>query len=157
MSIPMNRTFKTLPNLIVLTCALGCAATVGAAAADSEPQSSEKTAASSPAGIWKWTQQGRDGSSWEQSLKLDYAGGKLTGSLLPAEAAWGQTPEVPISDATFNDGVVAFTVRREFNGNSVAISYQGKLSADRINGTSERPNRDGGAPQKRDWSAVRVP
>jgi len=153
----MNPTLKSLPNLIVLTCALTFAATVGAAAAASAPQSSEKTSASSPAGIWKWTQQGRDGSSWDQSLKLEYAGGKLTGSLLPAEAPWGQTPEVPISDATFNDGVVAFTVRRELNGNSVAVGYQGKLSGDTINGTSERPNRDGGAPQKRDWSAVRVP
>src|SRR5688572_21288968 len=143
MSIPMKITFKSLPKLIVLTCALGCVGTVGAAAADSAPQSSEKTSASSPAGVWKWTQQGRDGSSWEQSLKLDYTGGKLTGSLLPAEAAWGQTPEVPISDATFNEGVVAFTVRREFNGNSVAFKYQGKLSADMITGTSERPNRDG--------------
>jgi hypothetical protein len=152
----MNLTFKSLPKLIVLTCALGCVATVGAAAADSAPQSSEKTSASSPAGIWKWTQQVRDGSSWEQSLKLEYARGKLTGSLLPAEAAWGQTPEVPISDATFNEGVVALTVRREFNGNSVAIKYEGRLSGDTITGTTERPSRDGGPAQKRDWSAARV-
>ena len=152
----MNLTSKSVPKLIVLTCALACLAAVSAPAADSTRQSSEKTSASSPAGVWKWTQQGRDGSSWEQSLKLDYAGGKLTGSLLPAEAPWGQTPEVPISDGTFTEGVVAITVRREFNGNSVTIKYEGRLSGDTIIGTTERPNRDGGAAQKRDWSAVRV-
>jgi hypothetical protein len=146
---------KSFSKYLVIACAAACF-TTASFAAESAAAASENAAATSPASVWKWTQQGRDGSSWEQSLKLDYADGKLTGTLLPAEAPWGQTPAVPISDATFNDGVVAFTVRREFNGNTVAIKYEGKLDGDTIKGSSERPSRDGGAPQKRDWLATRV-
>lgn len=146
---------KSILKFLATACAVACLAPV-AFAAESAAQASEKAKATSPAGVWKWTQQGRDGSTWEQSLRLDYAEGKLTGTLLPAEAPWGRTPDVPISDATFKDGRVAFSVRREFNGNSVAIKYEGTLADDRINGTTERPNRDGGAGSKREWSAQRV-
>jgi hypothetical protein len=146
---------KTILKLLTAACAIACLTPL-TFAAESAAQASENARVISPAGVWKWTQQGRDGSTWEQSLRLNYAEGKLTGTLLAGEAPWGRTPEVPISDATFKDGIVAFSLRREFNGNSVAIKYEGQLAGDMINGTTERPNRDGGAALKREWKAQRV-
>ncbi len=148
------------PSLKFLALASAAACFTSALpAADAAPAASATAeapaAAASPTGLWKWTQKGRDGASWEQSLKLNYADGKLTGALLAAEAPWGQTPETEISDGSFKDGVASFSVHREFNGNTFVIKYAGKLSGDTLTGTVERPGRDGGAPQKRDWTATR--
>lgn len=65
-----------------------------------------------------------------------------------------QVPDTAIDNATFKDGVVAFTATREFNGNKFVSKYEGKLAGDTIKGTSERPGRGGGA-TKRDWLAKR--
>ena len=96
--------------------------TMNAVAADTAPAAT--VSGDSPTGTWKWTQHGRDGASWDQSLKLAYADGKLTGALLAAEAPWGQTPEVEIVDGAFKDGVVTFSITREFNGNKFVIKYE---------------------------------
>jgi hypothetical protein len=64
-------------------------------------------------------------------------------------------PDVVIGDASFKDGAVSFSVTREFNGNKIVVKYEGKLEGDTITGTSERPGRDGGEPQKREWIAKR--
>jgi hypothetical protein len=108
-------------------------------------------AEASPAGTWKWP-SGRAGGT-EQTLKLDYTAGKLTGTLLGG----GAGPDTPISDASFKDGVIKFSVTREARGMKVTTKYEGKLEGDAIKGTSERPNVQGGdAPVKRDWNAVRT-
>lgn len=113
--------------------------------------------AGDPTGTWKWTQQGRNGGqSFEQTLKLDYKDGKLTGTLLGGQGPRGQMPDVEIGDASFKDETVAFTVTRTFNENKFVVKYGGKLDGDTIKGSSERPGRDGGAPQKRDWVATRA-
>jgi len=65
-------------------------------------------------------------------------------------------PDVAIADASFKDGAVAFSVTREFNGNSVTTKYEAKLDGDTLKGSTERPGRDGGAPMKRDWTATRA-
>jgi hypothetical protein len=64
--------------------------------------------------------------------------------------------EIPISDASFKDGQIAFSVVREFNGNKLETKYLGKLDGDTIKGTSEGPGRDGQV-TKRDWTATRAP
>lgn len=110
--------------------------------------------AASPAGTWKWT-AGRGGQGTEQTLKLEYAAGKLTGTLLGSQGGQFQFPDTAISDASFKDGVVKFTVTREFNGTKVATRYEGKLEGDSIKGSSERPNPQGGDAVKRDWDAKR--
>ena len=111
--------------------------------------------AADPSGTWKWTQQGRDGQSFEQTLKLEYKDEKLTGAMAAAQGPRGPIPETPIGDATFKDDTVAFSVTREFNGNKIVTKYEGKLDGDTIKGASERPSMDGGAPRKRDWNATR--
>ena len=45
-------------------------------------------------------------------------------------------------------------MKREFNGNSFVIKYDGKLEGDNITGTIERPSREGGT-TKVDWKATR--
>jgi len=101
-------------------------------------------------GNWKWTAQGRNGPM-ETTAKLAFGkDGALTGTVS------GRMGDTAIGDASFKDGKVAFTVTREFNGNTLVIKYEGKLDGDTIIGTIERPSRDGGAPTKVEWKATRV-
>lgn len=111
----------------------------------------------SPTGIWKWMQPGRDGGQGtERKIQLEFKDGKLTGKMLAFEGPQGQIPEAPISEGSFKDGAVAFSIVRDFGGNSFTIKYQGKLEGDAIKGTSEFPGFGGGEPQKRDWNPTRV-
>lgn len=116
-----------------------CFMTVAAFAADA-----------SPAGNWKWSQQGRNGAQ-EMTAKFDLKDGKLTGTV-----SGGQAPEpVAIGDATFKDGTISFTTTREFNGQKRVTKYQGKLEGETIKGSVERETQNG--PQKSDWVASRTP
>lgn len=121
-----------------------CFITVAAFAADA-----------SPAGTWKWTQQGRQGNASERAMKLELKDGKLTGTLEGWQMGDNKIPDTAISDATFKDGVVAFSVSREFNGNKFTTKYEGKVEGDKLTGTIEAPGRDG-AVQKREWVATRA-
>jgi hypothetical protein len=111
--------------------------------------------AGDPSGTWKWSITIRNNQSFESTLKLDLKDGKLTGTLLGVQRDQFQIPDTPIDNASFKDGVVAFTVTREFNGNKFVSKYEGRLEGDTIKGTSERPGRDGGT-TKRDWLAKRA-
>lgn len=102
-----------------------------------------------PTGVWKWSTPGRDGQTFESTLKLDYKDGKLSGTLT------GRMGETPISAATLKDDAIAFSVEREFNGNKFTIKYAGKLEGDSIKGESEFPRPDGEV-MKREWNAQRV-
>lgn len=110
-----------------------------------------------PTGTWKWTQQGRPGGQGiEQTLKLELKDGKLTGTMVGMQGPQGQMPDVAISDASFKDGVVKFSVTRTLNDRTFTTKYEGKIEGDSINGSTERPGRgEGQAPQKRDWTATR--
>ena len=110
----------------------------------------------SPAGTWKWTVQGRQGQGFDQTLKLDYKDGQLTGMLLGIQGGQFSLPDTPIADASFKGGQIKFTVTREFGGNKVTTKYDGKLEGDTMTGTSERPNLQGGEPVKREWQARRA-
>src|ERR1043165_1937580 len=108
----------------------------------------------SPAGTWKWMQAGRNGGQGsERKVKLEMKDGKLAGKMLAYESPRGTTPEMDISDASFKDGVVAFSIKREFNGNAFVIKYSGKLDGDTIKGSSEV--NFNGDPVKTDWEAKR--
>jgi hypothetical protein len=100
-------------------------------------------------GNWKWTAQGRNGPM-EATAKFLLKDGALTGTVS------GRMGDTAIGDASFKDGTVAFTVTREFNGNTFVIKYAGKFEGDTITGTIERPGRDGGDPTKTEWKATRV-
>ena len=133
---------KLLRNLSAATAALVLTAIAFAADA-------------SPAGLWKWSTPGRDGQTIETSAKLEYKDGHLTGNILPMTTPMGELPETPISDASFADGVVKFSLTREFNGRSFTSKYEGKLDGDTIKGHIERPGRDGEV-RKNDWNATRT-
>ncbi len=86
----------------------------------------------------------------ESTVKLTLKDGTLTGTIS------GRMGDTAIGNATFKDDTVAFTVTREFNGNTFVFKYEGKLEGDTITGTIERPGRGGGAPTKSEWKATRV-
>ncbi len=100
-------------------------------------------------GTWKWTAQGRNGPQ-EAHATLAVKDGVLSGTVA------GRMGDAPIGDATLKDGVVHFTVTREFNGEKIVIKYDGKFEGDTITGTIERPGRDGDAPVTLEWKATRA-
>ena len=101
-------------------------------------------------GSWKWTAQGRNGPM-EAHATLALKDGVLTGTVS------GRMGDAPIGEASLKDGLVHFTVTREFDGNKIVIKYDGKFEGDTITGTIERPGRDGDAPLTLEWKATRVP
>lgn len=110
----------------------------------------------SPNGTWKWsTPNRRGGSDLEQAVKLELKDGQLTGTLLGGHTPMGDRPDVAISDGSYKDGEIKFTVTREFNGRSFSMKYDGKLEGDTIKGTIERGMRNGES-RKSDWIATRA-
>jgi hypothetical protein len=125
-------------------------------------------------GTWKWAMQGgrrgggqggQGGNDQQQrparevTLKLKHDGDKLTGEItMPAGRGGGggaNAPEpVKITDGTFKNDEVSFTVTREFNGNSFTTKYKGKLEGDTITGTTESERN--GQTQSREWKATRA-
>jgi hypothetical protein len=111
--------------------------------------------AADPTGAWKWTAQGRNGAQ-DYTMKLELKGGALTGALMMPGRGGGAPTEVAISDTSFKDDAIAFSVVREFNGMKMVTKYAGKLAGDEIKGSIERPGRgEGQPPQKTDWLAKR--
>ena len=106
--------------------------------------------AADPSGTWKWTNTGPGGNSFESTLKLQQKDGVLTGTIT------GPMGESAISDGTFANDEVKFTVSREREGRKFVVKYDGKLDGDSIKGTVQRPGRDGGEGRKMDWNAQRV-
>src|SRR3954462_7046238 len=81
-------------------------------------------AEASPAGTWKWTVQPRQGGQgFEQTLKLDYKNGKGTGTMMGMQGGQYSVPDKEITDASLKDGVLKFSVTREFNGNKFTTKY----------------------------------
>src|SRR5688572_5081251 len=108
----------------------------------------------SPTGVWKWTVQGRQGGpGFDQALKLELKDGKLTGVMLGRQAGNFSVPDTRISDATFQDGQIAFSLKRELNGQPFVIKYQGKLEGETIQGTFERGAIGKAGPSTSEWVA----
>lgn len=113
-------------------------------------------AEASPAGIWKWTVQSRQGGQgFEQVLKLDYNDGKVTGTMVGRQGGQFSVPDTEISDASFKEGVLTFSLTREFNGRSFTTKYEGKIEGDTIKGSYERPAFNSATPVKNEWIAKR--
>jgi hypothetical protein len=108
---------------------------------------SSALAAENPTGTWKWTAS-FGGQEREQTLTLKLDGDKLTGSMPGRDGAPTQ-----ISDGTFKDDKVSFSVTREFNGQKRTTKYSGVVKGDTITGKSER-ERDGQTTST-DWVAKR--
>lgn len=98
-------------------------------------------------GTWKWTVTFNNNTR-EQTLKLTSKDGKPEGAILGRN-----NQETKIEDASFKDGVIAFTVNRERNGAKVASKYSGKVEGDTIKGKIE--TEANGQTNSRDWEAKR--
>ena len=98
-------------------------------------------------GTWKWTVTFNNNTR-EQTLKLTSKDGKPEGAILGRN-----NQETKIEDASFKDGVLAFTVKRERNGNTVVSKYNGKVDGDTIKGKID--TEANGQTNSRDWEAKR--
>ena len=101
-------------------------------------------------GTWKWTVQGQNNQSFDQTMKLETKDGKPAGVILGRN-----NTETKIEDATFKDGVLGFTVNRERNNVKVVSKYSGKVEGDTIKGKIETTRDGNAAGQPRDWEAKR--
>ena len=106
--------------------------------------------AGDPSGSWKWKVTTPNGDAIDVSLKLDLKDGKLAGTY---SSRFG---DAPITEASFEDDAIAFSVERELDGNKFTIKYQGKLDGDSIKGSLELPGFGGGEPTNMDWNATRT-
>ena len=77
----------------------------------------------------KWVAQvpGRDGQTREVVYNLKAEGAKLTGTMSGPQGA-----DVAISDGKVEGDNIAFSVKLEFNGNSMVRNYSGVVAGDEI-------------------------
>lgn len=107
-------------------------------------------AAPDPTGTWRWkvSPKGSD-RVFDVSATFALADGRLTGTY---HSGMG---DAPISDASFTDGAIAFSVVRERDGNPFVVRYRGTVSGDAITGTLVLPGFQGGDSATVDWNAAR--
>ncbi|HEY2910876.1 MAG TPA: hypothetical protein VGI99_11560 [Gemmataceae bacterium] len=129
-----------MKKLALLAFAFGMLGVLGAV------QAADKN---DPTGTWKWTTGGKGGKgkAREQTGKFTVKGDKVTGTVS------GGKNDTEISEGTFKDGKISFTVTREFNGNKFVSKYSGTVKGDAIKGTIERTFND--KDTKSDWNAKR--
>ena len=103
---------------------------------------------------------GRGGQPREYTLTLKQDAEKLTGKIVGANFQ-DPTAADDISAGTIKDGTVTFKIVRDMGGNSITMTYTGKLDGDTIKGTSAIDFGAGGAPggmtppAPQDWTATR--
>ncbi|MBN8247104.1 MAG: hypothetical protein J0L84_06630 [Verrucomicrobia bacterium] len=113
-----------------------------------------RVVAADVAGEWTWSTPGRDGGAERKStLTLKVDAGKLSGKI-SSPGRDGAAVETAISDAKLDGDSIAFSVVREFNGNSFTRKYSGKVAGDTITGKTEFDRN--GETQSRDWVAKRT-
>jgi hypothetical protein len=129
---------STMRNLALAALVIGFIGLVGSVQADDK--------AGNPSGTWKWSVEIK-GNKREFTAKINVKDGKVTGTLSGGKA------ETKISDGTYKDGKIAFTVIREFKDQKFTTKYSGKVEGDTIKGTIE--NTFNGKDFKTDWDAKR--
>src|SRR3954466_11392484 len=104
------------------------------------------SAVEDPTGNWKSTMMlGK--KSQEVTIKLKLEGDKLTGTI------GGGQRDMAISDGTFKDDKVSFSVIREQKGEKLTQKYTGTISGDTIKGKVDTER--GGKSRSTDWEAKR--
>lgn len=114
--------------------------------------------AADASGTWSWTMQRRGGTGGggeerKITLALKVEGEKLTGKMTSPGRQGGDPRVTEITDGKVKGDEISFTIKREFNGNSMVTKYSGKVTGDTIKGkiAFER----GGQTMERDWEAKR--
>jgi hypothetical protein len=87
-------------------------------------------------GAWKASVPGRDGNTMEMTFNLKADGDKLTGTIS------NPMGETEIQDGKIAGDTITFKVKREFNGNTVIMNYEGKVSGNEIKFKSTREGSD---------------
>jgi hypothetical protein len=130
----MLRQVNFVKTAVAALVVLGCMAATALAAADAT-------------GTWKWKFTTQNGQDIDLSAILKQDGEKLTGKITRGDQS------TDISDGTFKNDEVAFTVVRERNGQKVTSKYKGKVEGDSIKGKIEF--EFGGDTRSFDWNATR--
>ena len=89
----------------------------------------------------KWTAEVPGGRGGTQQITFNF---KTDGSKLTGTATAGQAGEAPIEDGKIEGDTISFKQTLNFNGNSVSISYTGKVKGDEIEFTREGGGGGGG-------------
>ena len=97
-------------------------------------------------GKWVAQQPGRDGTPREVTYNFKADGDTLTGD------TGSQNGPVAISNGKIKGDDISFTIKREFNGNTMVQNYKGKVSGDEIKFSMMRE----GADQAREFTAKRA-
>ena len=96
-------------------------------------------------GKWTYEQPGRGGNPGRPvTITLKQDGTKLTGSV-PGMGRGGDNPPPPseILDGKVDGNNISFTVKREFNGNTMVTKYEGTVSGDEIKFKITRDTQNG--------------
>jgi phage shock protein E len=102
-------------------------------------------------GNWIWSTPGRNGGAPRESvLSLKSDGSQLSGKL-STPGRDGKPTDTPIANGKLDGDNFSFDIIRQFNGNSVTISYNGTVADGQITGKIVTV-RDGDT-QTRDWTA----
>lgn len=96
-------------------------------------------------GKWTYEQPGRGGNPGRPvTITLKQDGSSLTGSV-PGMGRGGDNPPPPtqITDGKVEGDKVSFTVKREFNGNTMVQKFEGTVSGDEIKFKITRDGQNG--------------
>ncbi len=96
-------------------------------------------------GKWTFEQPGRGGNPGRPvTITLKQDGAKLTGSV-PGMGRGGDAPPPPaeVMDGKVEGDKVSFSVKREFNGNTVVTKYEGTVSGDEMKLKITRDTQNG--------------
>jgi len=96
-------------------------------------------------GKWTFEQPGRGGNPGRAvTITLKQDGAKLTGQV-PGMGRGGDNPPPPteITDGKVDGNNVSFTVKREFNGNSMVTKYEGTVNGDEMKLKITRDGQNG--------------
>jgi hypothetical protein len=96
-------------------------------------------------GKWTYEQPGRGGNPGRPvTLTLKQDGAKLTGTM-PGMGRGGDNPPPPteITDGKVDGSNVSFTVKREFNGNTMVQKFEGTVNGDEMKLKITRDGQNG--------------
>jgi len=95
-------------------------------------------------GKWTYEQPGRGGGPGRPvTITLKQDGAKLTGSVPGMGRGENPPPPTEITDGKVDGNMVSFTVKREFNGNSMVTKYEGTVNGDEMKLKVTRDTQNG--------------
>jgi hypothetical protein len=95
-------------------------------------------------GKWTFEQPGRGGNPGRPvTMTLKAEGSTLTGSMPGMGRGGAPADPIAISDGKVDGNNVSFTVKREFNGNTMITKYEGTVNGDEMKLKITRTGQDG--------------